>query len=120
MCCKFLALDFFKANSSVRTDIFPRTAHPMNLFKNWSKMAAEAIDLADHDPMLAKLSKEDNPYSFKKFVSKNSSDDVNVDLRVGKKKKKTKKVSTDLPFPDLTDEDSTTKAPKSGDVLCSA
>ena len=81
-------------------------------------MAAEAVDLdAAHDSALKKLSKKDNPYSFKKFVSKTSSNDINADLRVGKKKKKTKKASTDLPFPDLADEDSTTKVPKSGDVF---
>lgn len=79
-------------------------------------MAAEAGDLStDHDSTFAKLSKKNNPYSFKKFVKK-SSDYVNVDLGISKKKKKPKEdsASTDLPFPDLTDKDSTTKNPKAG------
>ena len=81
-------------------------------------MAAEAGDLStDHDSTFAKLSKKNNPYSFKKFVKK-SSDDVSVDLGISKKNKKPKKdsASTVLPFPDLTDKDSTTKNSKAGEM----
>lgn len=78
-------------------------------------MAAEGGDsTTDHDSAFAKLSKKNNPYSYKKFVKK-SSNDVTVDLGISKKRKPKKDVSTDLPFPDLSDKDVAAKNPKSGE-----
>ena len=85
-------------------------------------MATEGGDsTSDHDAAFAKLSKKHNPYSYKKFVKK-SSNDVNVDLGIIEKKRKPKKdyASTDLPFPDLGEQNFAAKNPKAGEsrVYC--